>query len=39
MVTPDRKVRKLMTEYEKTGNLTKAARGRIRTVGTGSKLT
>jgi hypothetical protein len=25
MLTPDRKVRKLMTEYEKTGNLTKAA--------------
>ena len=25
MVTPDRKVRKLMEEYEKTGNLSKAA--------------
>lgn len=25
MLTPDRKVRKLMTEYEKTGNLTRAA--------------
>lgn len=25
MVTPDRKVRKLMREYEKTGNLSKAA--------------
>jgi hypothetical protein len=25
MITPDRKVRKLMSEYQKTGNLTKAA--------------
>ncbi len=25
MVTPDRKVRKLMEEYQKTGNLLKAA--------------